>query len=669
MLLLAAMVVSSCGSGDTDYNLSSDDKKVVEDKILALAKQNIRYNTVAKKSLEETTITFDSAAVRKYLQSAVENDDPVSIEIACRLLGKYMREASRFNEAISLHNQGLAAAIEIKDTIEIAQAYNNLGTDFRRINAYVEATANHNIALQYANDYSGIKKGEYAALKNKTIALNGLGNISLTLHYYEDAERFFREALSIEDSLKSPLGMAINYANIGSIYEQRGQFDSAEVYYRRSMIKNTEAKSQIGVSLNYCAIGSIYEKEGRLNESKQSYLNAYKLTYSLPDRWHWLPSAIALGNINTKLNNLPDAYRTLQEAESVAQEIHSPEYLIEIYKGLSAFYKKTGDYKSALANKELSDYFSDSVVGYKENSTFLESRVHYEKELRDKDVSRLNKRNIIERRARVITTVLGSLIAALLLTLLILVIRLFRIQKKRTDDLEKMNNVKNRLFAIISHDLKNPIAAQQLAIQQIMDSADTIDRNLLKTQSELLLLSCDTEFSLLQNLLSWTKIQMGKEGYHPTRFKLMSVLQGIKNLLVIPLELKELNLNINVSNDTILVTDRNMIETILRNLISNAIKYSYRGGNITISEKHIGRNVAISVADEGVGIGAEKLAGIFDYAKEKSQLGTEGELGSGLGLEVCKEMVMMCGGTIFAEKRAGGGTVFTFTATRDIDAV
>src|SRR5574344_2195131 len=656
----------SCKMGGTYYNISSDDKQVIEEKVLALAGQNVRYNNASKKSLSESEAIFDSAEVRKYLKSAVENNDPVSIEVTCRILGKYMRDASKYNEALALHKQGLEAALAIKDTIEITQAYNNLGTDFRRISSYADATANHNMALQYANEYSGMKRGEFHAFKNKTVALNGLGNISLTMRYYDDAEEFFREALAMEDSLKSPLGMAINYANIGSIFEHRGQFDSAEVYYRRSLEKNTLAKSQIGISLNNCAIGSLYEKEGRLEEAKNQYLNAYKLSYTLTDRWHWIPSAIALGNVSIKMNRLPDALRYLSEAEDVAEDIHSPEYLIEINNSLGEYYKKKEDYKSALACKEKSTFFSDSIVGDKEESSFLESRVKYERELREKDVSKLSFRNKIERRARIITTVLGGVIATLLIGLLLMARRLMRMQKKRADDLENLNNVKNRFFAIISHDLKNPVAAQQLTIQQIMDSSETIDRKLLKEQCELLLLSSDTELTLLQNLFKWTQIQMGRMPYHPTRFKLMSVVQSAKSLLTIPLDLKGLTLNIQISNDTILVTDRNIVETVLRNLISNAIKYSYRGGEIIIKEKTIGNKIAISIADCGVGISAEKLDTIFDYSKRPSVPGTEGELGSGIGLEVCKQMIEIGGGTIFAEKRERVGAIFTFTVNQDV---
>lgn len=664
--VVALVLFSSCKRGGIDYNISDIDKKVTEEKVNALANQNINLNMASSKSVEEGAKHFDSSAVRKYLNSAVANNDPVSIEITCRILGKYMREAAKFSEALRLHNQGLDAAKKIHDTLEITRAYNNLGTDFRRIGSYADATANHNLALQYANEYSGLKRGEYDAYKNKTVALNGLGNISLTMHYYDEADAFFREALNMEDSLKSPLGMAINYANIGSIFEHRGQFDSAEVYYRRSLEKNTLAKSQIGISLNNCAIGSLYEKEGRLEEAKNQYLNAYKLSYTLTDRWHWIPSAIALGNVSIKMNRLPDALRYLSEAEDVAEDIHSPEYLIEINNSLGEYYKKKEDYKSALACKEKSTFFSDSIVGDKEESSFLESRVKYERELREKDVSKLSFRNKIERRARIITTVLGGVIATLLIGLLLMARRLMRMQKKRADDLENLNNVKNRFFAIISHDLKNPVAAQQLTIQQIMDSSETIDRKLLKEQCELLLLSSDTELTLLQNLFKWTQIQMGRMPYHPTRFKLMSVVQSAKSLLTIPLDLKGLTLNIQISNDTILVTDRNIVETVLRNLISNAIKYSYRGGEIIIKEKTIGDKIAISIADCGVGISAEKLDTIFDYSKRPSVPGTEGELGSGIGLEVCKQMIEICGGTIFAEKREKGGSIFTFTVNQDV---
>ena len=121
----------------------------------------------------------------------------------------------------------------MNDTLEITQALNNLGTDFRRIGALAEASEYHYNALDYAEEYSDSKTP--AGMKNKVVSLNGIGNISLTLGYFDDAMLYFTAALEDEKMLESKIGQAINYANIGSIYEQKGNYDSARIYYNHSL--------------------------------------------------------------------------------------------------------------------------------------------------------------------------------------------------------------------------------------------------------------------------------------------------------------------------------------------------------------------------------------------------------------------------------------------------
>lgn len=147
-------------------------------------------------------------------------------------LGLYLRENARFSEAINNHQEGLNVALRLKDTVEIVQALNNLGTDFRRIGAQGEASDYHFQALAYAEAYSQANVPG-TGMKNRVVSLNGIGNVSLTLGYLDDAEKYFRMALQDEVKLKSAVGQAINYANLGAIFEQRNRLDSAFVYYNK----------------------------------------------------------------------------------------------------------------------------------------------------------------------------------------------------------------------------------------------------------------------------------------------------------------------------------------------------------------------------------------------------------------------------------------------------
>ena len=174
-------------------------------------------------------------SLQTILQQFIEEKNDVGKMMCYKRIGARQRENSRFSDAISSHQKGLEIALQLNDTIEIVQAMNNLGTNFRRIGAQSEASQYHYQALHYAEAWSGLPTS--AGTKNRIVSLNGIGNISLTLGYYNDAEEYFREALKGEIALNSPIGQAINYANMGAIFEKRQQYDSAQIYFHKSLAK------------------------------------------------------------------------------------------------------------------------------------------------------------------------------------------------------------------------------------------------------------------------------------------------------------------------------------------------------------------------------------------------------------------------------------------------
>ncbi|MDY0202032.1 MAG: tetratricopeptide repeat protein, partial [Tenuifilaceae bacterium] len=181
------------------------------------------------------------------LQQYIAENDDFGKMICYKRLGSRQRESSRFSDAISSHQQGLEIALKLKDTIEIVQAMNNLGTNFRRIGAQSEASQYHYQALHYAESWSGLNSP--VGTKNRVVSLSGIGNVSLTLGYYNEAEKHFREALKDEIVLNSPIGQAINYANLGAVFEIYQQYDSAYIYYQKSLEQNKIAKSEMGIGL------------------------------------------------------------------------------------------------------------------------------------------------------------------------------------------------------------------------------------------------------------------------------------------------------------------------------------------------------------------------------------------------------------------------------------
>ena len=252
----------------------------------------------------------------------------LGVILAYKELEVRYREAARFNEAIGCHREGLRLAMQRKDTSEVIQALNNIGTNFRRLGIMDEASNYHYRALSLCERLGD--KESYKARKNRTISLSGIGNVYLTLENCEMADSIFRIALEEERTLDSDLGLAMNYANLGSIFEMRGMMDSAFVYYNYSMEHNRAAGSVVGISLCHNHIGRLFEKKGQWDQAIREYRNAYDLMVADNDLYHWLESCLALARVNIYKGDLRMAEAFLEHAEGAAKVPRACALLISI---------------------------------------------------------------------------------------------------------------------------------------------------------------------------------------------------------------------------------------------------------------------------------------------------------------------------------------------------
>lgn len=240
-----------------------------------------------------------------------------------------------------------------------------------------------------------------------------------------------------------------------------------------------------------------------------------------------------------------------------------------------------------------------------------------------------------------------------------------QIQTQR-DELKKVNATKDKLFSIIAHDLKNPF-------HSIMGFSDLLNRSFESVEDERkkefikhIYESSTSAYSLLENLLNWARTQTNKIKYEPSAIDLKIIIEEIfimvrgsaenKNIKLIPPD---------QNNNLKAFADFNMVNTIIRNLVSNAIKFTEEGGNISIETNDRNNRIYITIRDTGTGMSKETLKNLFNLEKFESTQGTSGESGTGLGLIVCKEFVNLHGGDIEVESKIGEGSAFTFSLPTD----
>ena len=233
-----------------------------------------------------------------------------------------------------------------------------------------------------------------------------------------------------------------------------------------------------------------------------------------------------------------------------------------------------------------------------------------------------------------------------------------RMLESTNSDLLEAINARNRLFAIIGHDVRAPIGYNLQALEMLINNPGVPekDRNeLLKMMAT----SSEVTYNLLDNLLVWGRSQTGKLVASPVRIKLKDLIDESLELISLGLREKKLKVEVYVSEEHYVEADRDQLYIVIRNLVSNAMKFTPEKGSIYLSSKKWNSEVVISIRDTGIGIPDAILTKLFDARSNVSTNGTRGEKGSGLGLQICQEILQINNGWMQVESRSGEGTTIT----------
>ena len=233
------------------------------------------------------------------------------------------------------------------------------------------------------------------------------------------------------------------------------------------------------------------------------------------------------------------------------------------------------------------------------------------------------------------------------------------------EELNELNKTKDKFFSIIAHDLKSPFQGlmgfTEILVAEYCNLPEEEKKMIIKNIDEL----SHSTYNLLDNLLEWSRIQRGKIIFNPSIFNLKEALRPTLSLLRQTAQNKKILLECNMDENIKIDADLNILSTIMRNLVSNAIKFTMHNGKIIVSSRDIDGFIEISVIDNGVGIEKENLQNLFRIDKSVRTKGTANECGTGLGLILCKEMIEMHGGEICVESEPRIGTKFIFTLKKN----
>ncbi|MEI8112108.1 MAG: hybrid sensor histidine kinase/response regulator [Bacteroidia bacterium] len=233
--------------------------------------------------------------------------------------------------------------------------------------------------------------------------------------------------------------------------------------------------------------------------------------------------------------------------------------------------------------------------------------------------------------------------------------------QEQSKQLRELNASKDKFFSIIAHDLRSPFNSIIGFSEILLENAVKKNYDVMEEYSEIILMSSRRAMDLLSNLMEWTRSQTGRMDFNPGKVELVQLITGIGQLFHGIAEQKSIGIILEIPESVTIYADQDMLSTVLRNLISNAIKFTYFGGKITVSVQENPEEITVSIRDSGVGMKKEKLEKLFRIDSDSSTLGTNKEKGTGLGLILCKEFIEKHNGKIWVESEFGKGSVFRFT--------
>jgi len=702
-VLTAVIIVfinSSCYS-QLDYKIDSI-KNVIEHSENDMGKVNSIFFLLNIKPDNRSTIYY------AYLEEALEISSLLSYNYGMALsyfhFGEYYYVNENYFDAIKNYQRALIIFRQDVHKYQEAWVLMKIGlcylkqSDILRSNELfyesmgIAKSLNENEVIEENLFSPGISADKLNELIGEN--LFNLGTTNRMLRNFDKAIVYYKQTLEIDLKLGVVDFLVSDYYNLGEAYFKLGDSIETSNYLHKavqleSQINNEEYKTKLTFFK-----GKTYLELNKL-DSAFIYLNeAYNRILRSKVSSDIIEVHLFLGKYYLAVNNYDKAIYHQNMGINLSKVSNYLFHITELYQNLSTAYNNKKQYKKAYQSSQRSAHLLDSLNLAVINKSFIldKQQIELEKAKNDFLIEQNIKQIEIEKgslKLKLVTRFSIIIITFFIVILLIVVINYRnkskinkRLKEKgeiielQSDELkstinnlevneEKLRNLnatKDRFFSIISHDLKNPFNIL-LGYADLLVNEPSIKKDSKKLDKIINTIRNTTKFSyeLLENLLTWSQSQTGGLKVNPTLFNLSQSINSKIEFFEGAANSKEITMNFDVHDNLHVFADQNMILTTVRNLISNAIKFTMRGGNIELTAKQLENNIIFSVKDDGIGISSEDQEKLFRIDSDFKINGTDNEKGTGLGLILCKDFIIQNGGEISVESEKGKGSIFTFT--------
>ncbi len=486
---------------------------------------------------------------------------------------------------------------------------------------------------------------------------------------HNNATLYLHRAIEIFKQEDDSARLASALHNLGFEYYRVQQYDSALVLFADA--GNVYRKLNFEAENAYCIgnSGLVYSKMNDLVKAEENLLQAIDILEKRTDFYAVTDFTIEYAYVLQRKGKIEDALYNAYMSFGIASKNNITELKRDAAFRLSQIYEQKQQYDSAFRYQLIYYTFSDSIRNLESIQKTADLRTEFEVAQKQAEVDILEKNKTMQRIA------IGGLGIIVLLAagFIVMIYLSLKQNRKLTNDLEErrkqlekqsselreLNRIKDRFFSIISHDLRSPLAALGGVSYLIKESLESNNKNLLDQATDYIDQTVISLTELLENLLNWALSQQGKFPFKEEAVELETIIGEVVKTFASVIQRKNQKIDLYLEPGLAIAADKNSMMAILRNLVSNALKFSNKGATITITTVTTKKKVAeIKVTDNGIGIPEEKMGDLFKLKEDKSSRGTENEKGIGLGLNLVQEFVSLNKGTIRAESKLGKGTSF-----------
>lgn len=646
---------------------------------------------------------------RLLLEIAFQTKDSAKIDSSIKLI-EALYKAEDYKKALLYIDQTQQLASKINYTKGSAEAnyyraliYSNKNDYYNALDNYTKsrnfyAQLNDTLGIAKVSNSIGlieIKRGNYSTgLKNSLAAIevfekrnlkdelskayNNLAEAYQQTHQIEKALEFNEKALKVRTQLGDSTGMKVSTKNIAMLYSQRKEHRKAIEFYEQALgLLNSKTDQSLRGDI-LPRIGYEYLQFREYDKATEYLLEGLQYNRETNNQEGILMSLNAIGNLNIEQNKLKLAEIQLAEALEIAEQINNKSELLKNYRLQITLDSTRGYYQNAFNWQR--KYFSlkESLSAEKQPQSFNLVDDNAVESIIDSTINDIDNQNdandLVDQKFEIATYLLGIGLLIALISLFVTGMQYNKAKQaqigleaknkqlaehnsvilEQTQHLEEINKVKDRLFSIVSHDLKDSISSIKGFLDLLKEDSITKEEfnELIPELSE----NANNASLLLYNLLNWSKSQMQNLEPKPELFNVQEVFQTKISLIEQKAEQKRLAI-IDESQRDYVYADRSMIEIVIQNLLTNAVKFSRVGDVITVTSQDFGDKIRLSVEDTGVGISKENIDKLFKN-DAFTTIGTKNEKGTGLGLTICKELVELNNGKIWVESTPNVGSKF-----------